>query len=121
MTMINSQKLELIKYCYTKGKVDLRQTLVDLIKTCDNDDLIDFTIKMFDKLIMPYFTINRQVFNRIRPYFMNQLMISLLENLNGAQYNKQAYLDNYYIWCEKAKVFSTIVTFNIYQNITKKY
>jgi hypothetical protein len=106
MTLLNKNKESLIKYCFFNDTIDgqkQRELTIQLIKETDNSYVIDFMWLFFDKFIHTYFQINRTKFNKIRYYFMQQVLMTLL-SLKQHRLPTSDFYTYYDLWFDLSKM-----------------
>ena len=100
-------KEQLIKFCYFNGSrlgSTLKPVAIVLIEQCENIETLEFLYKFFDKYIYCIFNQNRTVFNRLRNYFMTQVVSCLLScSVNHYKdIDQSAFFTNYNYWFDRA-------------------
>lgn len=113
----SSYKSILIKYCYhtiTNVQDDTRKLLIK----CDNDNIIEELYTIFSDYILPYFYLNRTVFNRIRNKFVSFMYI-YLNNIEYDCINTNSFMLNYRDWCSYAGAYMAHETVNKSYELSK--
>lgn len=112
----SSYKSILIKYCYhtiTNVQEDTR----NLLMTCDNDNIIEELYTIFNDYILPYFYLNRTVFNRIRNKFVSFMYI-YLSNIEYDCININSFMLSYRDWCFYAGAYMSHETAGKYYELS---
>lgn len=89
------------KYCYFSGNdllsEQLRATTISLIDTCKDGWLVLYCYKFFLQFIHCFFFEDRTIFDRLRAYYMQQLLVTLLLN-KQYRYTVQDFKVHYSTW-----------------------
>jgi len=105
---IEDMKSHLIKYCYLNNRNALRESLVSMIKSCDNYTLISYIYKFFEMTIFPFYFSKRTQFNKLRSMFMLQVMKSIGNYFRGSTLEEaiEPFTKDYIKWCRLSFISS---------------
>lgn len=106
LSSILKVKHELKKYCYfnENGFICQKKTMThDLINQCDDEDFLKEAYILLIVCCMCIYFENRTIFNRLRRYFMEELLQSLCLKDSAEEFHDKV-VNNYNRWCESCGV-----------------
>ena len=115
---LSKTQIHLIKYCYANSTTIQEETRT-LIAICDKPQILEKFDYILTCYIMPYFFINRTLFDRIRNDFV-RFMHLCLTNQSSAGLSPYSFLCNYRSICANACISDDLSTRDLYNQLVKK-
>ena len=115
---LSNAQLHLLKYCYANTTSLQEETRV-YIQLCNKPQLIEKLDYILECYIMPYFFIERTLFDRLRNSFVEFMRLCLAEtSIDGL--SPYSFLCNYRGICGKLGIVENTETRPIYEKLYKK-
>lgn len=115
---LSNEQLHLLKYCYANMTSVQEETRV-LIQLCNRPQLISKLDYILECYIMPYFFIERTLFDRLRNSFVEFMRLCLSEtSIDGL--SPYSFLCNYRSICAKLGIIENAKTNPIYEKLYKR-